>query len=114
MSLHLRLPAGYPSRDFPEVDIKAPGLTHTTRDELRQGVWTGEGEGERMAGWYGVTCKSCGYVALLSYVLSTPHFMVSPLSISLSYATVLDTIQYVAAIYFRYERLVLAVETSNA
>eukprot|EP00903_Cladosiphon_okamuranus_P014694 g13620.t1 len=38
VSLHLRLPAGYPSRDFPEVDIKAPGISHSARDELRQAL----------------------------------------------------------------------------
>lgn len=40
VSLHLRLPAGYPSRDFPEVEIKAPGLAHTARGDLRQGTGT--------------------------------------------------------------------------
>lgn len=40
VSLHLRLPAGYPSRDFPELEIKAPGLAHTARNDLRQGTQT--------------------------------------------------------------------------
>ncbi len=50
VSLYFRLPAGYPSREFPEVEIKAPGLAHSARDDLRQGIRTHtrrEGERER-------------------------------------------------------------------
>ncbi|CAM9236952.1 unnamed protein product [Ectocarpus sp. 12 AP-2014] len=34
VSLHLRLPVGYPSRDFPELEIKAPGLGQAARRKL--------------------------------------------------------------------------------
>ncbi|CAM9290286.1 unnamed protein product [Ectocarpus fasciculatus] len=38
VSLHLRLPVGYPSRDFPELEIKAPGLGQAARRKLREAL----------------------------------------------------------------------------
>ncbi|CAN0095457.1 unnamed protein product [Ectocarpus sp. 6 AP-2014] len=41
VSLHLRLPVGYPSRDFPELEIKAPGLGQAARRKLREDYTSG-------------------------------------------------------------------------
>ncbi|CAM9576035.1 unnamed protein product [Ectocarpus sp. 13 AM-2016] len=41
VSLHLRLPVGYPSRDFPELEIKAPGLGQAARRKLLEDYTSG-------------------------------------------------------------------------
>ncbi|CAM9628217.1 unnamed protein product [Scytosiphon promiscuus] len=38
VSLHVTLPTGYPSRNVPEVEIKAPGLAQSARRELCRGT----------------------------------------------------------------------------
>ena len=37
VNLHLHLPVGYPSRDLPVVEIRAPGLGQKARNKLAEG-----------------------------------------------------------------------------
>ena len=40
VSLQLRLPEGYPSRDLPDVEIRSPGLGQAARKDLSEGLKT--------------------------------------------------------------------------
>eukprot|EP00904_Undaria_pinnatifida_P005800 jgi/Undpi1/234/HiC_scaffold_1.g00231.m1 len=53
VSLHLHLPVGYPSRELPVVEIRAPGLGQAARNKLVEGGTGGGGgsDGGPSKGW---------------------------------------------------------------